>query len=155
MSPEFTADKFRYDKGADVYICPAGQRLFFQFGTFQDGIDRRIYNCQKGVCSSCQFFMTKCTGNKRGQVIWRWVHEEVVDGLRKRMRVHPEIMGERKKVVEHAFGTLKRAFGAPYLLLRGLGKVSGEVGLLLFSYNLRRALNILGVEALLQAPVKR
>ena len=29
VSPEFTADKFRYDKSADVYVCPAGQRLFF------------------------------------------------------------------------------------------------------------------------------
>jgi hypothetical protein len=39
-------------------------------------------------------------------------------------------------------------------LLRGLRKVSGEVGLLLFSYILRRALNVLGVEALLGALVK-
>ena len=58
-------------------------------------------------------------------------------------------------MVEHAFGTLKRTFGAPYLLLRGLKKVSGEIGLLLFSYNLRRALNILGVEALIGALVKK
>jgi hypothetical protein len=71
------------------------------------------------------------------------------------MKSHPEIMDERKKVVEHTFGTLKRAFGAPYLLLRGLRKVSGEVGLLLFSYNLRRALNILGVQALIGALVRR
>ena len=155
VSPEFTADKFIYDKGADVYVCPAGQRLFFQFGTFQDGMDRRVYKCLKGVCSSCRFFMTKCTGNKRGRLIWRWVHEAVVDDMRKRMRLHPEVMGERKKVVEHMFGTLKRAFGSPYLLLRGLRKVSGEVGLLLFSYNLRRALNILGVEALIGALVKK
>jgi hypothetical protein len=98
--------------------------------------------------------MTKCTGNKAGRVIWRWVHEEVIDDMRKRMRSHPEIMDERKKVVEHAFGTLKRAFGAPYLLLKGLRKVSGEVGLLLISYNLRRALNILGVQALIGALVK-
>lgn len=155
VAPEFTADKFRYDKGADVYVCPAGQRLFFHCCTFKDGMDRRIYKCQKGVCSSCRFFMTKCTGNRVGRLIWRWVHEEVVDDLRKRMRLHPEVMGVRKKGVEHTFGTLKRAFGAPYLLLRGLRKVSGEVGLLLFSYNLRRALNILGVEALIQALVKR
>src|SRR3972149_9617617 len=135
VSPEFTADKFCYDKGADVYVCPAGQRFFFQVCTFHDGVDRRIYKCKKGVCSSCQFFMTKCTGNKRGRLIWRWVHEEVVDDMRKRMRSYPEVMSERKKVVEHTSGTLKRAFGAPFLLLRGLRKVSGEVGLLLFSYN--------------------
>ncbi len=155
VSPEFTADKFRYDNDADLYVCPAGQRLFFHCCTVQDGVDRRIYKCLKGVCFSCQFFMTKCTGNKKGRLIWRWVHEQVVDDMRKRMRSHPEVMDERKKVVEHTFGTVKRAFGAPYLLLRGLRKVSGEIGLLLFSYNLRRALNILGVEALIGALVKR
>ena len=98
--------------------------------------------------------MTKCTSNKEGRVIWRWVHEEVIDDLRKRMKSHPEVMNKPKEVVEHTFGTLKRAFGAPYLLLKGLRKVSGEVGLLLLSYNLRRALNILGVEALMDALVR-
>ena len=99
--------------------------------------------------------MTKCTSNKYGRTIWRWAHEDVIDDMRKRMRLHPEVMDERKKVVEHTFGTLKRAFGAPYLLLRGIRKVSGEVGLLLLSYNLRRALNILGVEALIGALVRK
>ena len=37
-----------------------------------------------------------------------------MDDMRDRMRSHPEVMSERKKVVEHTFGTLKRAFGAPY-----------------------------------------
>ena len=83
------------------------------------------------------------------------MHEEVVDDMKKRMKANPEIMDERKKVVEHTFGTVKRAFGAPYLLLKGLRKVSGEVGLLLLSYNLRRALNILGVQALIGALVRK
>jgi hypothetical protein len=156
VAPEFTADKFSYDKVVDVYVCPAGQRLFFHCCcTVRGEMEMRVYKCRKGVCSLCQFFMTKCTRNRVGRLIWRWVHEEVVDDLRKRMKLHPEVMGERKKVVEHAFGTLKRAFGASFLLLRGLRKVSGEVGLLLFSYNLRRALNILGVEALIEALVKK
>lgn len=153
--PEFTADKFLYDEDSDTYVCPAGQLLWFLCNSFREGMDRRVYMCRKGVCSSCEFFMTKCTSNKKGRVIWRWVHEKVVDDLKQRMKLHPEVMDERKKVVEHTFGTLKRAFGAPYLLLKGLKKVSGEVGLLLVSYNLRRALNILGVEALIKALVKK
>jgi hypothetical protein len=132
VSPEFRADKFRYDKGADAYVCPVGQRLNFFYITSRDGMDRHVYKCDKHVCLSCQFFMTKCTSNKEGRVIWRWVHEEVIDEMRKRMRLHPEVMGERKKVVEHAFGTLKRAFVAPFLLLRGLGKVSGRLGCFCF-----------------------
>jgi len=132
VSPEFTADKFRYDKSSDLYVCPAGQSLFFHCcSNGKEGMDMRVYRCRKGVCFSCQFFMTKCTGNRKGRFIWRWVHEEVIDDMRRRMRSHPEVMSERKKVVEHTFGTLKRAFGAPYLLLKGLKKVSGEVGLLL------------------------
>ena len=153
-SPGFTADKFTYDANADVYVCPAGRRLLFWCSTVRRGMDMRVYKCQKGVCSSCGFFMTKCTKREAGRLIWRWVHEGVVDEMRGRLRLHPEVMDERKKVAEHPFGTLKRAFGAPYLLLKGLRKVGGEVGLLMITYNLRRALNILGVEALIQALVK-
>jgi hypothetical protein len=83
------------------------------------------------------------------------MYEGVIDEMRDRVRWHPEFMAERKNVAEHPFGTIKRAFGAPYLLVRGLKRVSGEVGLLLMSYNLRRALNILGVEALIGALVKK
>ncbi len=67
------------------------------------------------------------------------MYEEVIDEMRDRVRWHPEVMAQRKNVAEHPFGTIKRAFGAPFLLLKGLRKVSGEVGLLLLSYNLRRA----------------
>jgi hypothetical protein len=82
------------------------------------------------------------------------VHEEVVDEMRERVRLHPQVMDGRKEVAEHPFGTIKRAFGASYLLLKGLRKVNGEVGLLMITYNLRRALNILGVEAIMQALVR-
>ena len=54
VSPEFTADKFRYDKGADVYVCPAGQHLSFQCcSTVNEGMEMRVYKCLKGVCSAC------------------------------------------------------------------------------------------------------
>ena len=155
ISPEFTADKFRYDKEADAYVCPVGQRLFFRCSNIREGMEMRVYKCPKEICSSCSYFMTLCTRDRTGRRIWRWVNEEVIDEMKKRLKANPEVMDERKNVVEHTFGTLKRAFGAPYLLLKGLRKVSGEVGLLLFSYNLRRALNILGVEALIGALVKK
>jgi transposase len=155
ISPEFTADKFCYDQVADVYVCPAGHSLHAQSRRFQSGMDMRAYVCSKRVCKSCGFFMTKCTRNKNGRVIWRWIHEKVIDEMKNRLIANPEVMDERKKVVEHTFGTIKRAFGASYLLLKGLRKVRGEVGLLLFSYNLRRALNILGVEALMDALVRK
>jgi hypothetical protein len=74
--PGFTADKFNYDKRADVYVCPAGQHLAFSHCSVREKMIYRLYKCPRGVCSLCQFFMTKCTRNRKGRVIWRWVHEE-------------------------------------------------------------------------------
>jgi hypothetical protein len=55
----------------------------------------------------------------------------------------------RREIAEHPFGTIKRAFNQGYLLLKGLRKVRGEVGFTMLAYNLRRAINILGVGALM------
>jgi hypothetical protein len=68
--------------------------------------------------------------------------------MRIRVRLCPEVMDERKEVAEHPFGTLKRAFGASYLLLKGLRKVGGEVGLLMIAYNFRRAQTFLELRSL-------
>ena len=48
-------------------------------------------------------------------------------------------------LVEHPFGTIKRAFNQGYLLLKGLRKVKGEVGFTMLAYNMRRVINVFGV----------
>jgi hypothetical protein len=97
--------------------------------------------------------MTKCTTNKVGRTIWRWEHENIIEDMERRLREHPEKMALRKRLVEHPFGTVKRAFNMGYLLLKGLGKVCGEVGFTFLAYNLRRVLSLLGPEALMLALV--
>jgi len=52
-------------------------------------------------------------------------------------------------MAEHPFGTVKRAFNQGYVHLKGLRKVRGEVGLTMLAYNMRRAINILGVGTLI------
>ena len=153
VSAQFSIDKFTYVKEADVYVCPAGQRLALWSHAVVQSKNMRIYRCKRGVCSSCVFFLAECTKNKEGRIVWRWEYEEVMDEVRARLRLDPEVMGERKKVVEHPFGTMKRAFNMGYLLLKGLVKVTGEVGFAMLAYNMRRALNILGVRALMLALV--
>lgn len=55
----------------------------------------------------------------------------------------------RKCLSEHPFGTIKRSLGHYYFLLKGFAKVSAEMGLFCLSYNLRRAISLRGVPALL------
>ena len=58
-------------------------------------------------------------------------------------------MDNRKCLSEHPFGTMKRALGQYYFLLKGKLKVTAEMGLFCLSYNLRRAISLKGVPALI------
>lgn len=58
-------------------------------------------------------------------------------------------MQRRKELVEHSFGTIKWYDGAHYFLCRGKEMVSAEIALSFLTYNLRRAIRILGVGALI------
>ena len=141
---EYHVDKFVYDVGTDAFVCPAGNKLTFHYLDHAHQKNIRVYRTDGCFC--CEFFMVKCTLNKHGRTLWRWEHAEVLDELRARMLREPEKLALRKSLVEHPFGTMKRAFNQGYLLLRGLNKVVGEVGFTMLAYNMRRVLNILGPE---------
>ena len=57
---------------------------------------------------------------------------------------------ERMCLSEHPFGTIKRAMGFSYYLLRGLKKVTGEFALMCLGYNIKRAKKLLGFEKMLE-----
>ena len=55
---------------------------------------------------------------------------------------------KRMCLAEHPFGTVKWYHDARYLLCRGIEKTTGELGLSFLVYNLKRAINLVGVPAL-------
>ena len=60
------------------------------------------------------------------------------------------LLPKRKELVEHPFGTLKRSMDSAYCLLKGIKNVCGEFALSFLVYNLKRAINILGINGLLK-----
>ena len=66
------------------------------------------------------------------------------------LRPDREKMNQRMCLSEHPFGTIKRAMGGSYFLLRGIKKVTGEFALLCPGYNLERAKNLLGFEKMME-----
>jgi hypothetical protein len=55
----------------------------------------------------------------------------------------------RQQIVEHPFGTIKRlpidiGRSMEHILLKGIEKYNGELGLIYFTYNFRRVMNIIG-----------
>ena len=80
--------------------------------------------------------------------ITRWVGEAALERMQARMAARPEIIQRRGSLVEHPFGSIKFWMEQRAFLMRGLKKVQAEFSLTALAYNLKRVLNILGVERL-------
>ncbi|MDR6116268.1 MULTISPECIES: transposase [unclassified Sphingomonas] len=68
-----------------------------------------------------------------------------------RLAVRPEILNIRRETVEHPFGSIKQWMNQGAFLMRGLEKVRAEFSLTALTYNLRRAINLVGVQGLIRA----
>ena len=77
-------------------------------------------------------------------------HFEVKKVVRFFLKPDRKKTAERMCLSEHPFGTIKRAMGFSYFLLRGLRKVTGEFALMCLGYNIKRAKNLLGFEKMLK-----
>jgi transposase len=144
----FTKQDFTYDQTKDCYRCPAGEELTYRYESFELNRQIRYYATPK--CFSCPI-KQKCTTNQRGRRISRWVDEKLLEDMARRVRARPQIMRRRQQLSEPPFGTIKRAMGQGYFLMRGLPKVGAEMSLTVLSYNLKRVINIIGVKKLIAA----
>jgi transposase len=144
----FTKQDFSYDEAKDCYRCPAGAELTFRYESFELNRQIRYYTTSK--CLGCPL-RSKCTTNKRGRRISRWVDEKLLEDMARRVRARPEVMRRRQQLSEPPFGTIKRAMGHGYFLMKGLNKVGAEMSLTVLSYNIKRVINIIGVKTLIAA----
>ena len=144
----FIKQDFVYDEAQDCYLCPAGAELTYRYQSFEQGRQIRYYTTRK--CLTCPL-KEQCTTNQRGRRITRWVDEKLLEDMARRVRARPEVMRRRQQLSEPPFGTIKRAMGHSYFLMRGLDKVGAEMSLTVLSYNLKRVINILGVKKMIAA----
>jgi len=143
MYPKST---FAYDAAADTYRCPQGQ-ILRRTGRAKRKAKKKFYYYNLPACAACTF-RSQCTSYAY-RYIMRQADEAVMDANHQRVVAHPEIVAERKTIVEHVFGTL-RLWGHDEFLMRGREKVAAEFSLSALVYNLRRVLNIMSMAQLLQ-----
>ncbi len=136
---------FRYDAERNEYVCPAGQRLSYRFDSVENGKTLWVY--MRYGCSSCPL-QAKCT-TSNAKRIKRWEHEAVLDAAQAELKNQPEAMRQRKRLVEHPYGTIKHWMGSTHFLMKRLPNVQAEMSLHVLAYNLRRAINILGTEKII------
>jgi transposase len=146
----FPLERFTYDAPKDSYICPAGKRLSYR--TFDKEKQVRCYWTE--ACHRCEM-KSQCTTGKGPRKLKRPLGQDAADRMLLRVAENRKSLELRKQLVEHPFGTIKRQMGQDYFLMRGQEKVSGETSLTLLAYNLKRVLNLLTVDKLIEAVAKR
>jgi transposase len=146
---EFYPDKFSYEKENDCYLCPAGKRLYYYRTRKKDGkIIGKTYR-NLNACSSCPV-KARCTRAVKGRTIFWNKNQDFLDRIDKQTQENLKTYKLRQMIVEHPFGTIKRAWGASYFLTRRKASVSAEIALSFLAYNLKRVINILGTEEIIR-----
>jgi len=134
---------FRYDAEQNEYICPA---LTYRFDSDDHGRTMWVYETNQ--CPSCAL-QTKCT-TSNAKRIKRWEKEAVLDAADALLKQNPDAMRQRKQLVEHPYGTIKHWMGSTHFLMKRLPNVQTEMSLHVLAYNLKRAINVLGVPKIME-----
>lgn len=140
---------FVYDAASDTYRCPAGALLERCRRSRTEQVD----HYRTAACASCGH-KGQCTASAQRTIARSWF-AAAAERADERVRTDPSWMRLRACTVEHRFGLLKALMPGGFLV-RGLKKVRGEMALAVLTVNLRRAMNMLGTEKLMQmfgAPV--
>lgn len=149
----FPGSDFRYDADADCYHCPNDCELHPRGKpSLKNGSLRQAYFSRTEDCKGCPLRGQCLPAKSATRKLYRSEHADAVERHRQHM-VGDEAKAEiahRGALCEHPFGTLKRWMGWDHFLVRGQDKASGELNLITHCYNLKRVLNILGVEGFIE-----
>jgi hypothetical protein len=145
---------FQYNKDEDTYTCPEHHTLITNGNWYskKSGAHRsriRVKHYKTKACKCCPVF-NLCTSNTRakGRVIERSEYAQYIEQNRVNVENNKDAYKQRQAIVEHPYGTIKRQWGFSYILTKqGKERASADVGFMFIAYNLRRIINILGIDA--------
>ena len=150
---EYLVTNFKYNKETDTYTCPQNQTLTTT-GTWhtkkRDNGSHQFKKYRSTACKTCAV-LKLCTAKADGRrEIERSQYAEAIEINNKNYKEQYQLYRKRQELNEHVFGTIKRVWGYYYTNLKGLKKVNGEWSLIMTVYNIKRSINILGIDKLMQ-----
>jgi transposase len=139
----YTKGYFSYDKEIDAYHCPQGEMLSQPVQKRANRKGDRYYN--RSACANCPA-KEKCTPKTPYRTIVRGEYDDYSEEVDAFTAENRDLYDMRKELVEHPFGTIKRALGFTYFLTRGTENVRTESLWHFLAYNMKRLINIVGTE---------
>lgn len=151
-TPDYLVTKFIYNKETDTYTCPENQ-ILRSTGTLhtkhREHSSHKFKKYRTPACKTCPV-KQYCTVRPEGREIERGEFAEALELNNKNYKEQYALYRKRQELNEHVFGTIKRVWGYYYTNLKGLKKVNGEWSLIMTVYNMKRTINILGFDKLMQ-----
>ena len=148
----YYGDKFIYNEKKDQYTCPQGNLLNTNGNWYQKKYKKYVTEIKQyktEACTTCPA-RSLCTSNPRGRILERSQYAKAMEENSNRIKYDLNKYLLRQQIVEHPFGTIKRQWSMDHILLKGIKKNNGEFGLIYFTYNFRRVLNIFGFKELIK-----
>jgi transposase len=134
-------DNWKYDEVEDTWMCAAGRKLLFRYEhkeTTESGYEIRKRHYRSENCEGCPFkeACTKAKGNREISVSLKYLRYK--QQAREKLRSEEGYALSVRRMIEpeSVFGQIKNNRGFRRFLLRGLRKVSLEVGWLSLAHNL-------------------
>ena len=143
---QYYGDKFIYNESTDQYSCPQGNAMSSNGNWYEKKYKNyvtKIKQYRTPACEHCPV-RSQCTTNARGRILERSQYAKALEENGSRIKYDLKKYLLRQQIVEHPFGTIKRQWSMDHILLKGIKKNNGEFGLIYFTYNFRRVMNIFG-----------
>jgi transposase len=144
----YNMNHFVYQENSDTYLCPQQQVLTTNGNWYKKTANNTHHYLVKpyttSACANCPA-KALCTKNIKGRMIERSEYTLYVEINSCNIEAMPELYKQRQSIVEHPYGTIKRAWGFDYIITKkGIRRASADAGLMFIAYNLKRLTNIIG-----------
>jgi len=139
----FHPDNLFYNPETDTYYCPMGQAMN-KINTYEsqtkNGFTQEIHRYQAQSCHGCPL-RGSCHKAKGNRIIERNHNLIRLKDKAKSLLLSEEGVAHRKRRcwdVEAVFGNIKQNMGFKRFMLRGIEKVTTEIGLIAMAHNLKK-----------------
>ncbi len=139
----YTVDKLTYDPDKDLYYCPSGEpmkKIGTHKSTTRTGYKQTISSYQAKNCQGCPL-RSQCHQQKGNRIIdVNHNLNRLKQQAEKRLKSKRGIQKRKQRCydVEPVFANIKHNHNFKRFMLRGINKVSVEIGLLALAHNLRK-----------------
>lgn len=136
-------DQFIYHPANDKVICPQGYKMKnagTRIRTTVTGFQQTVTRYQTTRCGSCPLQQQCNAGNHQKKIELNHQLNQLRDAAVKRLKTQKGIQKRKQRCydVEPVFAAIKNNHHFKRFMLRGLEKVSIEIGLLALAHNLRK-----------------